>query len=97
MRSPGPTLSPSPRSSRAVAPRANYPASSDFRALTRSLTALAPSRRPSGEPVLAEGDVVVRVATSVAVDVSSTCEVVPKPLAEFDIALETRAESGVTP
>lgn len=49
---------------------------------------LRPSRRPSGERVLAEGDIIVRVATSIAVDVSSTREIVPKPLAEFDLALE---------
>jgi hypothetical protein len=43
---------------------------------------------PSGAPVLADGDVVVRVATSLAVDLQSTRDVVPKPLAEFEIALE---------
>jgi hypothetical protein len=49
---------------------------------------LRKAHRPSGEPVLADGDVVVRVATSIAVDVQSTRDVVPKPLAEFEIALE---------
>lgn len=49
---------------------------------------LRKAHRPSGEPVLADGDVVVRVATSIAVDVQSTRDVVPKPLAETRIALE---------
>jgi hypothetical protein len=49
---------------------------------------LRPARRPEGPPILAEGDVVIRVATSLAVEAQSTREIVPRPLAEFDISVD---------
>jgi hypothetical protein len=75
-----------------VVPHLRHHESRDWLWPTRAAGAQPPTLRkadrPSGEPVLADGDVVVHVATSIAVDLQSTRDAVPKPLAEFEVALE---------